>query len=156
MDILIEICKAMTPNPLLVLDERLAKIKKSSRFFQFHVPGTNKGGYFSSNANYAAFEHRAIMQVSVHWYFELMSKMNLYKLQCKWRMVEYMFEQLNSLKYKWNKLGKIFLKKLVEIKQFEHIEVQVFIILIWWQQFSGIVFFICSIKFLNCFSISLI
>lgn len=65
VDILIEVCKSMQRNPLLVLDERLAMMKKSSRFFQFRIPGTDKGGYFSSNANYAAFEHRAIMQVSV-------------------------------------------------------------------------------------------
>jgi len=27
------------------------------------VPGTDKGGYFESNANFAGFEHRAVMQV---------------------------------------------------------------------------------------------
>ncbi len=45
------------------LDERLQEIKKRSRFSGFRIPGNDKGGYFSSQANFAAFEHRAIMQV---------------------------------------------------------------------------------------------
>jgi hypothetical protein len=68
VDIVIEISQIITPNPLPILDKRLAKIKKSSRFFQFRVPGSVKDGYFSSNANYAAFEHRAIMQVCFYQY----------------------------------------------------------------------------------------
>ena len=56
--------KQLTGNPLLELDRRLLIIKQTSRFFQFRVPGTDKGGYFSSNASYAAFEHRCVMQVS--------------------------------------------------------------------------------------------
>jgi len=56
--------KELTPPPLPELDRRLMIIKNSARFFQFQVPGTDKGGYFTSNANYAAFEHRCVMQVS--------------------------------------------------------------------------------------------
>ena len=61
--------KQLTSNPLLELDRRLMIIKETSRFFQFQVPGTNKGGYSSSNASYAAFEHRCIMQVSSNQIF---------------------------------------------------------------------------------------
>ncbi len=45
------------------LDQRLFHIKKHSRYPSFRIPGTDKGGYFSSNANFAAFEHRSVMQV---------------------------------------------------------------------------------------------
>ena len=31
------------------------------------IPGTDKGGYFGSNANLAGFEHRAIMQVCFYF-----------------------------------------------------------------------------------------
>lgn len=64
MDIVISVSKELREDPLPVLDKRLATIKNCGRFFQFRVPGTDKGGYFCSNANFAAFEHRSIMQVS--------------------------------------------------------------------------------------------
>ena len=59
----------LTGNPLLELDRIVMIIKESSRFFQFQVSGTNKSGYFSSNASYAAFEHRCIMRVSSNQVF---------------------------------------------------------------------------------------
>lgn len=52
-----------TSKAISELDKRLATIQKESRYSHYRVPGTDKGGYFSSNANFAAFEHRAIMQV---------------------------------------------------------------------------------------------
>ena len=61
--------KQLTGNPLIELDRRLMIIKETSRFFQFRVPGTDKGGYFFSNASYAAFEHRCVMQVSSNQIF---------------------------------------------------------------------------------------
>lgn len=50
-------------NVLQLLDKRLLHIKATSRYQSFRIPGTEKGGYFCSNANFAAFEHRAVMQV---------------------------------------------------------------------------------------------
>ena len=64
MDILQSVSKELENPPLLEMDRRLLVIKESARFFQFRVPGTDKGGYFTSNANFAAFEHRCVMQVS--------------------------------------------------------------------------------------------
>jgi hypothetical protein len=46
------------------LDTRLQKIKEVGRYYQYRLLGTNFGGYFVSNANFAAFEHRSVMQVS--------------------------------------------------------------------------------------------
>ncbi len=45
------------------LDQCLFCIKKHSRYPSFQILGTNKGGYFSSNANFATFEQRFVMQV---------------------------------------------------------------------------------------------
>lgn len=64
MDILQSVSKELENPPLLEMDRRLLVIKESARFFQFRMPGTDKGGYFTSNANFAAFEHRCVMQVS--------------------------------------------------------------------------------------------
>jgi hypothetical protein len=36
-------------------------IKKHSKYPSFRILGTNKGGYFSSNANFVAFEHQFVM-----------------------------------------------------------------------------------------------
>ena len=62
--------KQLTGNPLLELDRRLMIIKETSQFFQFRVPGTDKGGYFSSNASYTALEHHCVMQVSSNQIFK--------------------------------------------------------------------------------------
>ena len=64
MDIVQEISKELDVNPIPELDKRLLVIKDVARFFQFRIPGSDRGGYFTSNANFAAFEHRAVMQVS--------------------------------------------------------------------------------------------
>ena len=63
MDVLQEMAKELNPNPISQLDERIMAIKESSRFFHFRLPGSSRGGYFTSNANFAAFEHRSVMQV---------------------------------------------------------------------------------------------
>lgn len=47
------------------MDKQLLQLKKESRFLAFRIPGNDKGGYFTSNANFAAFEHRAVMQVII-------------------------------------------------------------------------------------------
>jgi hypothetical protein len=65
---LVEIVRSMAissacQSHLRVLDDRLLLIKKTSRYSSFRIPGTDKGGYFRSNANFAAFEHRAVLQV---------------------------------------------------------------------------------------------
>lgn len=65
MDILQNMSKELMRSPLPEMDRRLLVIKESARFFQFRVPGTDKGGYFTSNANFAAFEHRCVIQVSI-------------------------------------------------------------------------------------------
>lgn len=52
-----------TSKAIFELDKRLATIQKESRYSHYRVPGTDKGGYFNSNANFAAFEHRVVMQV---------------------------------------------------------------------------------------------
>jgi len=58
IDILRGIALASINSKILSsLDQRLFHIKKHSRYPSFRIPGTDKGGYFSSNANFAAFEH---------------------------------------------------------------------------------------------------
>ena len=47
------------------MDRRLSYIKKNCRFSAFRIPGNENGGYFVSQANFAGFEHRAIMQVRI-------------------------------------------------------------------------------------------
>lgn len=64
MNIVQDMSKELDVNPILELDRRLSVIKVSERFFEFQIPGSDRGGYFTSNANFAAFEHRSIMQVS--------------------------------------------------------------------------------------------
>jgi len=64
MDIVQDISSGLDCNPIPELDRRLLIIKDSARFFQLRVPGNDRGGYFTSNANFAAFEHRSVMQVS--------------------------------------------------------------------------------------------
>ena len=64
VDILRSIATSTSVAILPELDQRLLCIKNSSRFSEFRVPGTDKGGYFTANSNYAAFEHRSVMQVS--------------------------------------------------------------------------------------------
>ena len=64
VDILRSITSSTSATILPEMDERLLCIKNSCRFSEFRVPGTDKGGYFTSNSNYAAFEHRSVMQVS--------------------------------------------------------------------------------------------
>ena len=49
---------------LCELNHRPLRIKVTSRYLDFKKFGTYKGGYFSSNANDAAFEHRFVMQAS--------------------------------------------------------------------------------------------
>jgi len=64
IDILRGIALASINSKILSsLDQRLFHIKKHSRYQSFRIPGTDKGGYFSSNANFVAFEHRSVMQV---------------------------------------------------------------------------------------------
>jgi hypothetical protein len=64
IDILWGIALASINSKILSsLDQRLFHIKKHSRYPSFRIHGPNKGGYFSSNANFAAFEHRSVMQV---------------------------------------------------------------------------------------------
>jgi len=64
MNIVQDMSKEINPNPISELDRRLAVIKDSARFFEFQVRGSDKGGYFTLNANFAAFEHHSIMQVN--------------------------------------------------------------------------------------------
>ncbi len=45
------------------LDQHLFHIKKHSRYPSFWILGIDKGRYFSSNANFATFQHQSIMQV---------------------------------------------------------------------------------------------
>jgi len=45
------------------LDQRLFHIKKHSRYPSFQILAIDKGGYFSSNANFATFEHLFVMHV---------------------------------------------------------------------------------------------
>ncbi|KAG0595978.1 hypothetical protein M758_UG213700 [Ceratodon purpureus] len=47
------------------LDRRLLYIKQNCRFPAFRIPGNEQGGYFVSQANFAGFEHRAVLQVIV-------------------------------------------------------------------------------------------
>ena len=61
--ILREIGKEQSPTTLKEMDQRLLHINDSARFYKFRVPGTKTGGYFESPANYAAFEHRSVLQV---------------------------------------------------------------------------------------------
>ena len=63
MDVAREISKELTPNPIPILDRRLAILKASARFHLYRIPGNKRGGYFTSNANFAASEHRLVMQV---------------------------------------------------------------------------------------------
>jgi len=51
------------PTTLIQLDQCLFHICDKCRYQGLRIPGSAKGGYFTSNANYAGFEHRAIMQV---------------------------------------------------------------------------------------------
>ena len=46
------------------LDTRLQKIKEVGRYYQYRLPGTNFGRYFVSNANFVAFKHWSVIQVS--------------------------------------------------------------------------------------------
>ena len=69
VDILRSIAVSTSTTILPELDRRLLCIKNSSRFSKFLVPSTDKGGYFSSNSNYATFEHRSVMQVSEFEFF---------------------------------------------------------------------------------------
>ena len=62
--ILRSIAKEISSQILTELDERLYLIKDIGRFYQFRLPGINSGGFFGSNANFAAFEYRYVMQVS--------------------------------------------------------------------------------------------
>ena len=55
--------EALTRKAFIEMDRRLLHLKKETRFSEFRIPGNDKGGYFTSNANFAAFEHRAVMQV---------------------------------------------------------------------------------------------
>ncbi len=58
IDILRGIVLAFVNSKILSsLDQHLFHIKKHSRYPSFQIPGTNKGGYYSSNANFVAFEH---------------------------------------------------------------------------------------------------
>jgi hypothetical protein len=43
------------------LDQHLFHIKKHSRYQSFWIPGTEKGGCFSSNAKFVTFEHQFVM-----------------------------------------------------------------------------------------------
>jgi hypothetical protein len=45
------------------LDWCFFHINKHSRYPSFQILGIDKGGYFSSNANFVAFEHQSIMHV---------------------------------------------------------------------------------------------
>lgn len=47
---------------LTELDNMLYLITDIGRFYQFRLPGINSGGFFGSNANFAAFEYRSVMQ----------------------------------------------------------------------------------------------
>ena len=44
-------------NVLQMLDKPLLYIKATSCYQSFRILGTDKGGYFRSNANFTAFEH---------------------------------------------------------------------------------------------------
>jgi hypothetical protein len=79
MDIVHEISKELHVNPIPELDRRLMVIKDSSHFFLFRVPGNERGGYFTSNANFLAAQHRSVMQVSQ---IPLQRKKTLLKNQC--------------------------------------------------------------------------
>jgi hypothetical protein len=58
------ILKGISSNKVLQqLDEQLQVIKTKFGFFGYRIPGNNKGGYFTSNANFATFKHCAVMQV---------------------------------------------------------------------------------------------
>jgi hypothetical protein len=50
-------------HPLRELDRRLQVLKQTYRYASHWIPGNRESGYFTSNANYHAFEHKAIMQV---------------------------------------------------------------------------------------------
>jgi hypothetical protein len=63
---LVDILRALTTANLIQMDNRLLMIRRSFRYQSFRLPGTDKGGYFRSNANFGAFEHRAVMQVNRH------------------------------------------------------------------------------------------
>ena len=45
------------------LDRRLLYIKENCHFPAFRIRGNEQGGYFVSQANFAGFEHRAVLQV---------------------------------------------------------------------------------------------
>jgi len=63
---LVDMIRQMVPlTSLAQLDQRLFHIRDKCRYPGFRIPGSARGGYFVSNANYAGFEHRAIMQVLV-------------------------------------------------------------------------------------------
>ena len=66
VDILRTIAASTSSIVLPEMDQRLLCIKNSCRFLEFRVFGTGKGGYFISNSNYAAFDHRSIIQVSAY------------------------------------------------------------------------------------------
>jgi hypothetical protein len=61
---LVDIIREMVPLTILTqLDQRLFQIWDKCRYPGFRIPRSARGGYFVSNANYAGFEHRAIIQV---------------------------------------------------------------------------------------------
>jgi hypothetical protein len=57
------------------MDIHLLVIKNKSRFPIYQVLGNGKSKYFSDQANFAAYKHRAMMQVCsfVHFYFYFIS-----------------------------------------------------------------------------------
>jgi hypothetical protein len=63
LDIIQDISATFTnsSNVLLELDKCLFLIKVKACFLGFCVPGIDKGGYFSSNANFVAFKHHLVM-----------------------------------------------------------------------------------------------
>ena len=63
MDVLQEMSKELNPNPISQLDERIMAIKESASFFNFRLHGSSREGYFTSAANFAAFEHSSIMHM---------------------------------------------------------------------------------------------
>ena len=61
--ILRSIAKEISSQILTKLDNRLYLIKDIRRFYQFRLLCINSGGFFGSNANFAACEYSSVMQV---------------------------------------------------------------------------------------------
>ena len=61
---LVDIIKGISSNEVLQkLNEQLQVTKTKSGFLGYRISGNNKGGYFTSNSNFATFKHCVGMQV---------------------------------------------------------------------------------------------